>query len=167
MYMSVTVCTSLPQSNEQVTFINIHHVSLVRSVYTIFCIWRTFLKLSAISLSANIQGYIIINNYFVYYANMCSLTFSDAHRVILQVICIYVQSTITFYSNVKFRYLFNSSWPYIIYVDTIDKNVLFVQVHHVQMSLVCLFLFHVYYRLVCYILIVFVLFTCIFLDLFN
>ena len=90
MYMSVTVCTSLPQSNEQVTFINIHHVSLVRSVYTIFCIWRTFLKLSAISLSANIQGYIIINNYFVYYANMCSLTFSDAHRVILQVICIYV-----------------------------------------------------------------------------
>ena len=90
MYMSVTVCTSLPQSNEQVTFINIHHVSLVRSVYTIFCIWRTFLKLSAISLSANIQGYIIINNYFVYYANMCSLTFSDANRVILQVICIYV-----------------------------------------------------------------------------
>ena len=90
MYMSVTVCTSLPQSNEQVTFINIHHVSLVRSVYTIFCIWRTFLKLSAISLSANIQDYIIINNYFVYYANMCSLTFSDANRVILQVICIYV-----------------------------------------------------------------------------
>jgi len=90
MYMSVTVCTSLPQSNEQVTFINIHHVSLVRSVYTLFCIWSTFLKLSAISLSANIQDYIIINNYFVYYANMCSLTFSDANRVILPVICIYV-----------------------------------------------------------------------------